>query len=227
MGNSMICCGAGRGPFEMRRDLHVPGTPRISVPPWWRPPFARFAGAGAGRELAVPEEHATLAAAIKAASPGDRIVVDAGVYTETLFIDKPLEIVGRGRPSDVCVRAIDACALTVAGCAICRLENICLQVCGKRHKGLGSAGECSVGETLDEASLQLERCVIEGGSCGLRVGGSCAVLVDCVVRGAQTGLMSRDGSELWILRSSVHLNEASGIVLAVRASHGHVIPRGR
>lgn len=41
----------------------------------------------------------TLAAAIAAAVPGDRIVVRPGTYTEpTLVIDKPLELVGQGYP---------------------------------------------------------------------------------------------------------------------------------
>jgi F-box protein 11 len=38
----------------------------------------------------------TVSAAIKAAKPGDRILVRPGRYEESLVVDKPLEITGDG-----------------------------------------------------------------------------------------------------------------------------------
>jgi parallel beta-helix repeat protein len=50
----------------------------------------------------------TVAAAIEAAKPGDRILVRPGLYQENLVIDKPLEIIGDGLVSDIEIRAQDA-----------------------------------------------------------------------------------------------------------------------
>ena len=41
-------------------------------------------------------DFATVGAAIKAAKPGDRILVRPGLYEEGLVVDKPLEILGDG-----------------------------------------------------------------------------------------------------------------------------------
>jgi parallel beta-helix repeat protein len=49
--------------------------------------------------------HATISAALKAANPGDRILIRPGFYQEGLIIDKPLEIIGDGAPGDVVVEA--------------------------------------------------------------------------------------------------------------------------
>jgi F-box protein 11 len=47
----------------------------------------------------------TLADAIQAASPGHRILVRPGCYHEGLRLEKPLEIIGDGKPEDIVVEA--------------------------------------------------------------------------------------------------------------------------
>lgn len=47
----------------------------------------------------------TIADAINAANPGDRIFVLPGIYEEAIVIDKPLEIIGRGRREEIIVQA--------------------------------------------------------------------------------------------------------------------------
>ena len=47
----------------------------------------------------------TISKAIKAAQPGDRILVCPGYYTERLVLDKPLEIIGDGDRSDIVIEA--------------------------------------------------------------------------------------------------------------------------
>jgi parallel beta-helix repeat protein len=49
--------------------------------------------------------HSTLTDALKAASPGDRILVRAGLYREGIVIDKPVEIIGDGELGDVVIEA--------------------------------------------------------------------------------------------------------------------------
>ena len=47
----------------------------------------------------------TISAAIRAANPGDRILVRLGVYNEGLVIDKPLEVIGDGETGDIVVQS--------------------------------------------------------------------------------------------------------------------------
>ena len=53
----------------------------------------------------------TISLAIKAAAPGDRILVRPGLYTEPLVIDKPLEILGDGPVADIQVHVRDTHAV--------------------------------------------------------------------------------------------------------------------
>ena len=50
-----------------------------------------------GATLIVPDDHATIQAAIDAASEGDTIVVEAGTFTENIYIEtNNLTLVGAG-----------------------------------------------------------------------------------------------------------------------------------
>ncbi len=57
--------------------------------------------------LTVPDDYATIQAAIDAAIPGDTVYVRAETYTENLVITKPLRLVGEGRLA-VRIRAADS-----------------------------------------------------------------------------------------------------------------------
>ena len=50
-------------------------------------------------------DFANIIEAVKAADPGDKILVRPGLYEEGLEIDKPLEIVGEGERTDIEIRA--------------------------------------------------------------------------------------------------------------------------
>lgn len=56
-------------------------------------------------------DYTTITEAIKAANPGDRILIRPGLYLEGLVIDKPLEIIGEGDAGDVAVQAAGGNAL--------------------------------------------------------------------------------------------------------------------
>lgn len=63
----------------------------------------------------------SLAAALRAAAPGSRIEVEAGLYTEPLVIDKAVEIVGLGSVADVVIEATrGTCLLMQAEHAVLR-----------------------------------------------------------------------------------------------------------
>ena len=190
------------------------GASGAEAPPAaWQPPPVPAAGARRST-LRVPEDCPSLAAAVKAAAAGDRIAVAEGVYSETVFVDKALEIVGRGSPARVCLQAINASALTLAR-APCRLENLTIRV--RDVAGAAGGRGCACVDAGAGSRLLLEHCVLEGGRCGLQTSGT-AVLVASEVRGsAETGVLGLAGSQVWMLRCSVHSHALSGIHLQVRA----------
>jgi F-box protein 11 len=57
-------------------------------------------------------DHTTISEAIRAASPGDRILVRPGLYQEGLVLNKPLEIIGDGARADIVVQATGADTLS-------------------------------------------------------------------------------------------------------------------
>jgi F-box protein 11 len=57
-------------------------------------------------------DHTTISEAIRAASPGDRILVRPGLYQEGLVLNKPLEIIGDGALADIVVQATGADTLS-------------------------------------------------------------------------------------------------------------------
>ena len=204
MGN--LCGFEQRGPFD--RSSHAP----LPVPTEWKPNFPD--PFGRGNIVRVPEDQPTLACAIKAAQEGDRVLVAAGLYCETLLVDKALEIVGLGtRPADVCMKAIGATALTVCSRATCRLENIKLVVCNS-YSDRSNQNHCV--ENSKGCSLQIERCVLEGGHSGI-VNRGLAVLVQSEVRGCEgAGVQSVERSQLWMLQCNLHSHN-KGLVLQVLA----------
>lgn len=56
-------------------------------------------------------DFSSISAAIKAARPGDRILVRPGLYQESVVLDKPLEVIGQGPLDEIVVQARDADAL--------------------------------------------------------------------------------------------------------------------
>jgi parallel beta-helix repeat protein len=71
-------------------------------------------------------DFATVGEAIKAAKPGDRILVRPGLYEESLVVDKPLEIIGDGPVEDIEIRGRDAYVLEFRA-TIGRVANLTLR----------------------------------------------------------------------------------------------------
>jgi parallel beta-helix repeat protein len=97
----------------------------------------------------------TVSAAIRAAKPGDRILVRPGLYDEALMVDKPLEILGDGPVPDIEIRARGANVLKFRT-TIGRVANLTLRQAGGR--GVWYAVDISQGR------LDMEGCDISSQS---------------------------------------------------------------
>ena len=100
-------------------------------------------------------DFSTVGEAVKAAKPGDRIVVRPGLYEEGLVVDKPLEILGDGPVTDIEIRARGANALLFRA-NIGRVANLTLRQAGGEGNWFGV--------DITQGRLDLEGCDISSQS---------------------------------------------------------------
>jgi parallel beta-helix repeat protein len=138
------------------------------------PPISRVTTAGSAAKTEPPThvvdpfhrgDFTTISEAIKTARPGDRILVRPGLYSESLVIDKPLEILGDGPAADIQVHARNA-HVVVFRANISRIANLTL-------RQLGGEGTW-YGVDIGQGRLELEGCDItsSGGACVAIHGGA-------------------------------------------------------
>ena len=126
----------------------------------------------------------TISEAITAARPGDRILVRPGLYTESLVIDKPLEILGDGPPGDIQVHARDA-HVVVFRANISRIANLTLRQAG----GEGTWHGADIGQ----GRLELEGCDITSHS------GPCVAI--------------HGGADPRLRRNTIHDGKTAGVIV--------------
>jgi F-box protein 11 len=148
---------AGRATAKTEPPTHV-------VDPWGRGDFT------------------TVREAIRAAKPGDRIVVRPGLYEESLVVDKPLEIVGDGPLEDIEIRARGAAALLFLA-SIARVANLTLRQAG------GNGDWYAV--DITQGRLDLEGCDITSQSA------ACVAI--------------RNGADPRLRRNHIHDSRQSGV----------------
>ena len=126
----------------------------------------------------------TVSAAIKAARPGDRILVRPGLYEESLVVDKPLEILGDGPVAEIEIRARSANALLFRA-SIGRVANLTLHQAGGEGTWFGV--------DITQGRLDLEGCDISSQS------------LACVA--------IRNGADPRLRRNHLHDGKAGGAVI--------------
>ena len=155
------------------------------------------------------DDFPSLAQAIDAAEPNERIFVRAGLY-DGVNIDKPLEIVGDGRRGEVVIQSTGSYAVRFAT-PVGRLANLTIQLSG----GEGCALEITQGRP------RIEDCDINGGS---RSGVIVRGFADPIVRNnrirASAGagvLIAADGKGTFE-DNEIAANAAVGVVIATGAA---------
>ena len=94
-------------------------------------------------------DYSNLTGALKAANPGDRILVRPGLYREGIVIDKPVEIIGDGRLDEVVVEASGS-DVVLFQASMGRIANLTL-------RQVGSAWSCI---DIAQGRLDVEGCDI-------------------------------------------------------------------
>jgi parallel beta-helix repeat protein len=153
------------------------------------------------------EPHLTLADVVRAAHPGDRIVVRPGTYEGGIVLDKPLELLGEGEPSGIVVEATGANAL-VFRATLGRVANLTF-----KQRGGGDYFAVDIAQ----GRLTLEGCRIESASlAGVAVhGAETAPIIrnNQIRRCGQSGVVVFDGASGWLEENEIVHNGAFGVLV--------------
>jgi parallel beta-helix repeat protein len=162
-----------------------------SVRAWWRggadphgPAVFRVSQRGGA-------DFSSIGEAVHRAAPGDRVVVQPGLYQETLVLDKDIEILGEGSREEIILQANDS------SCLVLRGPSALVQ-------GLTIRGQCAGGGKeyvaidIERGRLQLENCTVttDSLSCIAARGAEARpVIRNCLIhRGAEGGLLFLRGA---------------------------------
>jgi TIR domain len=137
-------------------------------------------------------DHSTIGAAIEAAEPGDRILIRPGLFHEGLVIDKPLEIIGDGKPGEVVIRATGQDAI-IFKTTMGRVANVVL-----RQTASSQTDEVWYGVDITQGRLELEDCDItsQSGACvAIRGGADPRLRRNRIHDGKSTGVSVHDNGQ--------------------------------
>lgn len=175
-------------------------------------------------------DYTTVGAAIKAAQPGDRIMVRPGLYDEALVVDKPLEILGDGPAPDIEIRARDANVL-IFRASFGRVANLTLRQAGGHGQWWGvdiSQGRldlegCDISSQSlssvaihDGADPRLRRNTIHDGNEGgvFVFDGGLGTLEDNDITGnVLAGVEIKTGGNPTLRRNRIYENKSSGVYI--------------
>lgn len=160
----------------------------------------------------VPEQYATIQAAIDASRSGDKISVAPGTYVEYLEIVNnniaptspyTLSVVGRGRPAHTVIKGTLLVHLIGTQPAAAVLQNLTFQA---------PPGQ-SVGVNMVTDTLWLIDCIIYGYAVGIYGQASSSILlVDTLVHDNNIGIQLVSGdNKLWAVTSVIAHNKRLGI----------------
>ena len=153
--------------------------------------------------LHVPQDHATIQAAIDAADPGDTIEVAAGTYRENLVIREKQDLVLQGAGGDSVT--IDGTAEDHEGVA----PGILIEECSKvTIRGFGVTDSRRGLEVRDSTGLLIAENVFEANlRQGMAIGRSQAELIRNIVRATRPGSGGRFGGGVDVSGSAVVLTD--------------------
>jgi hypothetical protein len=146
-------------------------------------------------------DHASIQDAIDAARAGDTIVIDAGMYIESLVIDKPVHLVGPNDPrfADEEIGSSDEspCALIIGTGS----ETISWSAKGGSIHDIAISRVAVAGDDgsdalvrLHDGELQLKRCVLaDGAHHGVVIEDGTATITRCHIRNVNIGVAVNSG----------------------------------
>jgi F-box protein 11 len=199
-----------RAPAGTPSPRVVPPGAAASQPGGAEPPSTRKATARTEPPTHVVDQYLrgdfeTIGTAVKAALPGDRILVRPGLYNEGIVVDKPLEILGDGPVADIEVRARGADAL-VFNATIGRVANITLRQVGGEGQWFGVE--------ITQGRLDLEGCDVSSQSLScvaIRYGADPRLRRNRIHDGKSAGVHVYDGGLGTLEDNDISANALAGV----------------
>ncbi len=178
--------------------------------------------------------HTTVSEALKAAKPGDRILVRPGLYRESVLIAKPVEIIGDGERSDIVIESQNGAPILFQS-TMGRVANLTLR--------LGSGGPTDYCVDISQGRLDLEDCDIssqslacvgihagadprlrrnlmhEGSASGVFIyeNGHGTLEDNDIFANALSGVEIKEGADTILRRNRIHSNKQCGILIHMNA----------
>jgi F-box protein 11 len=169
-------------------------------------------------------------AAIRAAKPGDRILVRPGTYPDALVIDKPLEIIGDGPPGDIVIEVRDA-HVVLSRASSGRIANLTLRQAGGEKEWWN--GVCVQAGRLDidgcDISCSSLSCVRIGEgaeghvrrstlhdakSTGVFISAGRGTVEDCEIFAVGVSAVSVSGGDVTVRRNRIHGSNSGGVYMS-------------
>jgi F-box protein 11 len=154
----------------------------------------------------------TITAAIRAARPGDRILVRPGLYRESVVLDKPLEIIGQGPVEEIVVEVQDADVILFKA-NIGRVTNLTLRQLGGKKVWYGV--------NIDQGRLELEGCDItsRSGSCvAIHDGADPRLRGNRIHDGKQSGVFVYENGLGTVEDNDITSNNKAGVEIKTRGN---------
>ena len=163
-------------------------------------------------------DHPTITDAVKAANPGDRILVRPGLYEEGLVMDKPLEIIGEGDRGEVVVQATGKSAISFRA-SMGRVVNLTLRQTG---------GGQWFGVDIAQGRLELEDCDITSRSLscvGIHAGADPRLRRNRIHDAEQSGVFVYENGQGTLEDNDIFANVQAGV--AIREGGNPTVRRNR
>jgi parallel beta-helix repeat protein len=155
-------------------------------------------------------DFASISEALREANPGDNIIILPGLYKETLIIDKPVKITGKGNISDIIIQAEENSAIifqTTSG----SISNLTLKQIDKRKNGEFFCID------ITQGSPNIENCDISSESLGgiiVRGGSNPTLYKNRIHDCKQIGVIINNNSKGKFKENDIFGNESTGITIS-------------
>ena len=164
-------------------------------------------------------DYATVTEALKAAKPGDRILVRPGLYVQSIVIDKPVEIIGDGDRSDIVIESPNGNAISFRS-TMGRVTNLTLR--------RGSSGSKNFCVDISQGRFDLEDCDISGQSLacvGIYAGADPRLRRNVIHDGKASGVFIYENGRGTLEDNDIFGNALAGV--AIRSGGNPMIRRNR
>lgn len=141
--------------------------------------------------------------AIHAVETGSRIIIEPGVYEETVVVDKNVEIIGNGSPEQVIIKGDGFICVTLTSDKI-RIANLTVMGIGPNNQ---------YGLYTDKGSSTIENCMISSAvsAIGVMNEGTSPTIENCFFHNSQFGIITYFGATFTVIRCTIQDNSMYGI----------------